>query len=118
MHELSICASMADIVRRHADGRRVLSVQVRVGQLRQVVPEALSFCWTAVNQQTPLMDTTLDIEYIPGEIECGACQGRQVLADPFLCCPSCGSTDVSVVAGEEFLITSIDLADPGEATEG
>jgi hydrogenase nickel incorporation protein HypA/HybF len=38
MHELSIAASIADIAVRHARGRKVSRVEVRVGHLRQVVP--------------------------------------------------------------------------------
>ena len=43
MHELSICEAIARTVVDRAAGRRVLTVTVRIGYLRQVVPEALAF---------------------------------------------------------------------------
>lgn len=118
MHELSICASIAEIVRRHAAGRRVLSVSVRLGQLRQVVPETLEFCWNAVSSDAPLSGAALEIEFVPGVIECGECGERSALADPFPRCPACGGVAVSVVSGEEFYVDSIDVADPATTGAG
>ena len=38
MHELSVSSAIVDTAVRHAEGRRVTSVQVRLGRLRQVDP--------------------------------------------------------------------------------
>ena len=43
MHELSLCEAIAGVVKPYADGRHVDIVRVRIGALRQVVPESLSF---------------------------------------------------------------------------
>ena len=32
---------------------------------------------------------------------------------PVFICASCGGTDTEIVAGEEFLVTSLELADEG-----
>ena len=48
MHELSIAGAIVATVERHAGGRAVTSVRVRVGRLRQVVPESLEFCFGIV----------------------------------------------------------------------
>ncbi|MDQ3659257.1 MAG: hydrogenase maturation nickel metallochaperone HypA, partial [Actinomycetota bacterium] len=42
MHELAIADSIVQIAGRHANGRRVTKVQLKVGHLRQVVPSALA----------------------------------------------------------------------------
>jgi len=39
MHELSLASAVIDTATRHADGRHVSAVHLRVGHLRQVVPE-------------------------------------------------------------------------------
>ena len=49
VHELSICSSIADIVTRHAAGRTVQVINVRAGQLRQIVPDTLVYCWGLVS---------------------------------------------------------------------
>jgi hydrogenase nickel incorporation protein HypA/HybF len=114
MHELSICRSMVDIVDRFAAGRPVDVVRLQVGQLRQIVPETLVYCWTLVNEGTAYAATALDVEQVPAAIECRACGHRTVLSQPVLVCSSCAGTDVRIVAGEQFLITSMDVreADP------
>ena len=48
MHELALCGAIADVVSRRADGRQVDVVHLRIGALRQVVPDTLSFCWSMV----------------------------------------------------------------------
>lgn len=112
MHELSICRSIADIVSRHAGGRTVTTIHLRVGQLRQIVPDTLSYCWSLVRSGTGLEESALDVEAIPGRLSCREC-GRvsEIGRHPIFVCQECQSADVAVVAGEEFLITSIDLAE-------
>jgi Zn finger protein HypA/HybF involved in hydrogenase expression len=40
MHELAIAESVLEIACRHAAGRRVTKIELRVGHLRQVVPSS------------------------------------------------------------------------------
>jgi len=112
MHELSICHEVARLALRHAEGRPVRSVQVRVGALRQIVPESLTFCWPLVCRDPLLDGSALDLELIPAVVECSDCGERSTLTAFILCCPACGSGLVAVLSGEEFMITSIDVA-PG-----
>ena len=107
MHELSICQSIADIVARYAEGREVRTVHVRVGQLRQIIPETLVHCWSMVSAQTPFAGSVMQIETIPAAIRCTVCGYRETITAPVLRCGRCGAHEVSIVAGEEFLITPI-----------
>jgi hydrogenase nickel incorporation protein HypA/HybF len=109
MHELALCGSIAEIVRRHASGRRVETVRLRVGQLRQVVPDTLEYCWTMVTAQTPLDATVLLIEHVPARLRCKECGAEHDMGDDFRFACDCGSTAVSVVAGEEFTVASLDV---------
>ena len=54
MHELSLCQSIYGITDRAREGRPVVTVRLRVGALRQVVPETLKYCWGVVTDTTPL----------------------------------------------------------------
>lgn len=111
MHELSICKSIADIAERHAGGRAVQVVRVRIGDLRQIVPGTLVYCWSLVTEETPLAGTELQVERIPAAIRCTTCDHVTTLDEPLLICGSCDGTDVTIVAGEEFLLTSLELAE-------
>lgn len=112
MHELALCQAIADVVQSHADGRHVDVVRVRVGALRQVVPESLSFCWTMVRDFADMPDAELELELIGAEVRCRSCrQDSQITSRWSLLCPHCGSVDVQVLRGEEFLVTSLDVSD-------
>ena len=114
MHELSISNAIAKVVLAHAGGRTVTSVQVRVGALRQIVPDSLVFCWEIVSRQPLLEGSRLEIEHVPGLIECAGCGARSTLTEFVLRCPACGDGLVTVVSGEEFLVTSIELEPAAE----
>ena len=112
VHELSICGSIADIVTRRANGRSVETIHIRVGQLRQVVPDTLVYCWTLVSADTHLDGSVLDVEDVRARIRCRDCAGVHEVGDyPILLCADCDSADVEVLAGEEFLVTALDLAE-------
>lgn len=108
MHELSICTSIARIVGQHADGHPVARVHLRVGHLRQVVPDTLRYSWEVVVDGTPLAGSTLEIDHVPAVVECRTCGARTELSTPVFRC-TCGSTDVAVASGDELLVTSLDL---------
>lgn len=110
MHETAVCEAIFDTVSRNAEGRRVERVDVRIGHFRQVVPDALVFAWEMQVMGTELDGAELVVDHVPGVIECKACGTTTTLDDPILLCAACDSADVTLVSGEEFLITSIDRA--------
>jgi len=109
VHELSLCRSIGQIVRRHADGRQVSVVHLQVGQLRQVVPDTLVYCWGIANEGTSCAGSVLDVDHVPAAIECRDCGATTLLEEMRMICGSCGGTAVAVTAGEELLVTSIEL---------
>ena len=111
MHELSLCRAIAGAAIEAAAGRPVRRIGLRVGAMRQVVPDTLVYCWRLFSECTALSGSELDVESVPARTACGACGQTATLASPVLCCPSCGSTDVTLVAGEEFLLTALDLSE-------
>lgn len=110
MHELSICSSMVGIVREHAAGREVRAVHIRIGEMRQIVPDTLVYCWSLVTEQSELEGAELRVERIPAKIRCNGCGNEQVLDNLAFVCATCSGSAVDLVEGDEFLITSLDLA--------
>lgn len=114
MHELSVAGAVLETVRRHAGERRVTAVSLKVGGLRQVVPESLSFYWEIVTRDTACEDARLDLVAIDTRLRCSDC-GRQwepVLA--FFRCEGCGSAEVSVLSGDELEVDYIEVEEPLE----
>ncbi|AEH09851.1 MULTISPECIES: hydrogenase maturation nickel metallochaperone HypA [Protofrankia] len=109
MHELSICHAIAGIVVEHAGDRPVRTVNVRIGQLRQIVPDTLVHCWSLVIQGSTLDGSRLRVESVPARVRCVGCGHTWTLSAPVMLCGQCGGHEVSVLRGEEFLITSLEL---------
>ena len=103
MHELSLCDAILGTTMKHADGRPVTQVTVRIGHLRQVVPDALRFGWELLTEPTDLKGCELVIEQIPATVECRECRAVTTLDMPILVCGTCGSFEVTLLSGEEFL---------------
>ncbi len=111
MHEVSLCGAIYEIADRAAAGRDVSVIHLQVGQLRQVVPDTLTFCWTVVCDDTRLAGSRLEVDYRPVILRCRQCGESTTLSgELLLLCGGCGSSEVSVVGGEELLVTSVDLA--------
>jgi hydrogenase nickel incorporation protein HypA/HybF len=114
VHELSIAQSVVEIACRHAEGRRVTGVTLRVGHLRQVVPAALTFSFSLVAQGTPVEGAELIIESVPAIGWCRHCEAECYLQDFPLQCHTCGAFDLRIMAGEELLVTSLTVDDTRE----
>jgi hydrogenase nickel incorporation protein HypA/HybF len=112
MHELSLCASIARIAERTAAGRTVKRVRVDIGHLRQVVPDTLAYSWDLVIADTDMRGAKLEIRHIPAVLECLACGHHTELHDPVFRCGRCDSTETVVIAGNELMVTSIDVVNP------
>ena len=111
MHELSLASAIASIASDHARGRRVTRVEVRVGALRQVVPEALTFAFELVVEGTDLDGTELALEHVPVRVTCAGCGAESEPAAFPLLCTACGSSGVEICAGDELLVESLELED-------
>ena len=86
------------------------TIRLRVGRLRQVVPDTLTYCWELVSESTALDGSSLAIEVVPARLRCDACAAEHELGDELAFrCPQCGGTALVVVAGEEFSVASIDV---------
>jgi len=111
VHELSLCDAILGTTIERAQGRAVTQVTVRIGHLRQVVPDALVFGWEVVTESTDLKGCELLVEQVPARVRCEDCLEQTTLDMPILACGSCGSFAVKLLSGEEFLIVSMQVAE-------
>lgn len=119
MHEVSLCRSLAAAVTRAAGDRRVEAIHVDVGQLRQVVPEAMMHAWGFVVRNTALDGAVLNLSSIPAVLVCEECKACAELGPELgFDCHSCGSARTHLSSGEEFILTAIDVSDSAGATKG
>ena len=129
MHELSLSSAIVDTVVRHADGRRVSEVEMKIGRLRQVVPDSLSFYFEIVSRDTVAEGAELELEMVDALMRCACCthewnpapppaeDASQVMVLPQFRCPSCSEPGAEVLSGEEFEVESI-IVDDAPAPAG
>lgn len=130
MHELSVSSAIVDTVLKHAAGRQVNVVSLRLGKLRQVVPESLSFYFDIVGRDTLCEGARLDLEMVDALMACGECAhewdpapqpehgdivdgevavGGSLL--PQFRCPACQAAGAAVIRGDELEVESIEVKD-------
>jgi hydrogenase nickel incorporation protein HypA/HybF len=116
LHELAIADSVVQVASRHANGRRVTKVYLKVGHLRQVVPSALAFSFELVAQGTPVEGAELEMEEIPATGRCRKCKAESRLQSFPLQCAACESLDLELIAGEELYVASLEMEETQELT--
>ena len=108
MHELSLSGAIVNTVVKHAQERAVSVVNLRVGALRQVVPDTLDFYFGFVAKGTVCEGARLEQELVPARVACASCEREWELDLPIFRCAECGGA-VEVVSGNEFEVESIEL---------
>lgn len=109
MHELSLSSAIVNTAVKHARGRRVVVVNLRVGKLRQVVPDTLAFYFEFVARGTVCEGARLEQELVEAVLRCEACGHEWQIEIPAFRCPECGGSDVQVASGAEFEVQAIDV---------
>jgi hydrogenase nickel incorporation protein HypA/HybF len=121
MHELLISSAIVDTVLRHADGRTVSTVRLKVGTLRQVVPDSLGFYFDIVSRSTLCAGARLELELVDALLRCAECGnewdpapapshvGDPAALLPRFRCPRCRAAGAEVLRGNELEVGSIDI---------
>jgi Zn finger protein HypA/HybF involved in hydrogenase expression len=105
MHEIGLIEPIVAQIGERSAGRPVLSVNLRIGALHRVVPDALQMSWDLVAAGTPAAAALVTMVEIPASWRCRGC-GAEVGG----LCP-CGSTEApDLISGDELTIESVVFA--------
>ena len=108
MHELGITRNIVAIVAERAGAVPVRRVQLEIGRLSAVMPQAIRFCFDIVAKDTVLEGAELEIIEIAGRGRCRSC-GEELELDSLMSICACGSRDLERLAGEELKIREMEL---------
>jgi hydrogenase nickel incorporation protein HypA/HybF len=109
VHELSLSSAIVNTAVKHAAGRRVTVVSMRVGRLRQVVPETLDFYFELVARDTVCEGARLEQEPVAAVLRCAECERDWELDFPDFRCPTCHRGGAEIVSGNELEVESIEV---------
>lgn len=124
MHELSTVVSIVETVTRVAGAnnvKKVLEINVEIGQFTFVNPEQLKFLFEIASNDTPLKNSKLNITLVPGKLHCNDCgysgdaiseeDQRKAHLLPLVGfsakCPICNSSNTEIIGGRELNIKNI-----------
>jgi hydrogenase nickel incorporation protein HypA/HybF len=113
MHELAVTESILDIAVRHAEqagARRILCVNLVIGDLTGFVDDSIQFYFDFLSKETLAQGAQLNIERITARVRCRACGAEYTPPDSRLwTCPACSALGGEVVGGREFSVASIEI---------
>ena len=90
---------------------RITEIRVSIGELTEVVEDALQFAFEALTPGTPADGAVLVVNNISARSHCNEC-GLDYDHDRFqMVCPECGALNVTLLQGKELTIDSIETAD-------
>jgi len=113
VHELGVANEILDIALSEADrhaAKKVTSIRLRVGVLRSIEPENLSFLFEHIARGTAAEGAFLEIVEEAVRVECGGCGVSEARSFTFEC-PRCKASGVSVTGGDSLSILSLDVED-------
>lgn len=89
--------------------RRVVSINLQTGELRDITEEWLQRYFDYLSRETIAEGAEIALKIVPLSLSCAACSRRfhaDIKRDDIQC-PACGSLENKLVGGNEFLIESI-----------
>ena len=111
MHELSIAQNIVEILHdqmRIHNLSKIETVSLRIGVLRAVVLESLSFSFTVLTSGSPLEGALLEVEEVPIRGRCIEC-GHEFTSKNWMDdCPMCRGARVEIISGKELDIVAIE----------
>jgi len=116
MHEMSLVEALLDSLLplcTENKWEKVARIHLKIGSLRQVIPEALVFCFQTASAGTPLAEAAVEITEIGIRQKCGSCGLEWGGEIPLGRCPGCGSIEVETISGFELEIDSLEVFENG-----
>ena len=112
MHELSVCQALigqVETIARRESAQRVTAIHLAIGPLAGVEAELLRRAWPLAAGATIAEDAELIIEEAGIRVACTACGAETEARANRLLCAECGDWRTRLVAGDEMLLTRLEL---------
>jgi hydrogenase nickel incorporation protein HypA/HybF len=120
MHEYSIVQALLNQSEEHAranGAERITKVVVKIGVMSGVEPDLLQSAFDTFKEGTMCDGAVFVINMQPILIRCHTCNTESEIGREDYSCPQCGSTDLSVLDGEEMYLMQLELDGDDENDE-
>jgi hydrogenase nickel incorporation protein HypA/HybF len=112
VHEASVTEALVRIAREEAKklgAKRVLAVDLTVGEATGYMKESLEFFFRVISKGTELEGAVLNVLMVKPKLKCPSCGLIFERAGFSFDCPTCGSRASLADFGDEFRIDAIEI---------
>ena len=112
MHEMEVAGNILELIEQEMErhpGAKLVSFEIRVGELSCVQEHSLRFCLEATLKDTPWPEAAIRIVFEPVGARCRACGEAFAPQDYVFLCPKCEGMDVEVTGGKEVCLESLEI---------
>jgi len=112
VHEQSIVESLLAIAIENAEkakAKKILRINVVVGELSGVVEESVNFYFSFLSKNTIAADAGIDYKRTPARLRCRQCNIEFIAENMDFRCPSCKETQVEIIGGRELYMDSLEV---------
>ena len=113
MHEISIIERVLEIALEQAqkqEATQIHQLNMRIGEMSGVIPEALQFAFDVATQGTAAEGARLEIETVSAICYCENCQIEFQPVSIFYECPQCGQFSADIRQGREIELSSLEIS--------
>ena len=109
MHELSLTQTLLGLALEHADGKKVVAVDLLLGEFSDERPESIRFYWEDIAKGTLAEGAELRFEPVTAKMECLQCGAFFRPEETAAECPDCKSFRVKLLSGDDIRLSSIEV---------
>jgi len=112
VHELAVTESILQISEKYAhesSAQKVTGINLVIGKLSSIVDDSVQFYWDIISKDSVCRGAILHFERRQAVLKCNQCSKEYQIDSSLQPCPRCGSPDITILAGEEFYVDSIEI---------
>lgn len=110
MHELTVAQNIIELAEEVAEREKVSSIKemdIEIGILSGVVPDALEFALEMIRKNTKLENTEIHFTKIEGRVVCRNCGFQFDTNDLLVICTECSHSGFNIIDGKQLRIKSL-----------
>ena len=109
MHELSLTENLLDVTLKNAGAKKVVHVNLLIGEFSHEREEAIRFYWDDLAKGTSAENAQLLFKFVDAEMKCLECETIFHPDDEASFCPNCDSYRLTLLSGDDVKLESIDV---------
>lgn len=112
MHEFSIVTALLEMCEKNAkenNASKITKVEIKVGKLSGVEPHLLETAFNTFKEETICDGAEFVMQIQDIVVRCRSCQSEATLSKNEFTCPTCNSTELSIVDGEEMYLMHLEM---------